>query len=263
MKKLLLGLVVLVVLLGGGVLLILSNLDALVKTAIESYGSAAVGTQVSVGSVEISLTEGAASIRYFSIANPEGFSDNPMLSFSELSVSLDLNNLNAENIGIVLISSTDPFVSYERANCTTNIDVMSQRLAGEGPQEPEDAGTESEIRLQIGEVSIRNIQANISDERLPTPARVSLGDIDLQNLSGTPAEITQQILTPVMGQLARNAGQAFLNLASDLFTGGAEQLGETVEQGRQQVEDIVDEGRHQVEDISEDLREGLGNLFGN
>tara|TARA_R100001143_G_scaffold62942_1_gene67683 strand:- start:191 stop:988 length:798 start_codon:yes stop_codon:yes gene_type:complete len=264
LKKILISLGVLVVLLGGGVFYLLSNLDEIVRTAIEDYGSEAVGSQVSVGAVEISLREGSASIFNFSIANPPGFSDEDMLRFAELSVALDLGNLSSENVGIVSIVSTDPFVSYERANGTTNIDVVSERLAGEAPQEPEDAGAESEMNLQIDDVRIRNIQASISDDRLRNPVQVSLGDITLQNLSGTPAEITQQILTPVMAQLARSASQAFLNLANELFTEGAEELRNRVDEGRQQLEDRVDETRQQLEDsVGEDIREGLGNLFGN
>jgi len=89
LKKILISLGVLVVLLGGGVFYLLSNLDEIVRTAIEDYGSEAVGSQVSVGAVEISLREGSASIFNFSIANPPGFSDEDMLRFAELSVALD------------------------------------------------------------------------------------------------------------------------------------------------------------------------------
>jgi len=81
MKKVLIALGVVVVLIGGGLVLLLSNLDGLVKTAIETYGSEAVGSQVSVGSVELNLTEGSAAIYDFSVANPPGFSDQPIMSF--------------------------------------------------------------------------------------------------------------------------------------------------------------------------------------
>ncbi len=261
MKKILIGLGVIVLLLGGGVVFVLSNLDSLVKTAIESYGTAAVGSEVRVGSVAISLSNGSASIYDFSIANPPGFSDNPMLSFSELSVVLDLTNLSAENIAIASITSTDPFVSYERANGTTNLDVVSQRLAGEGPQEPDNAGAESEIRLQIGEVNINNIQASISDDRMPAPANVSLGDINLQNMSGTPAEITQQILTPLLRQLATNAARAFVNLANELLSGSAEAVRDRVENLQEDLQQNLQENID--ENLGENIREGLGNLFGN
>jgi hypothetical protein len=253
MKKVLIGLGVIVVLIGGGVFYVLSNLDDIVKSAIETYGTAAVGSEVRVGSVAISLSNGSASIYDFSIANPVGFSDKAMVSFSELSVVLDLANLSGENIAITSITSTDPFVSYERANGTTNLDVVSQRLAGEGPQEPENAGAESDIRMQIGAVNINNIQASISDDRLPAPANVSLGNINLQNMSGTPAEITQQILSPLLRQLAANAARAFVNLANDLLSDSAETIRDTMDN----LQETVDEN------LGENIREGLGNLFGN
>lgn len=71
------------------VLLLMRNLDGLVKHAIETSGSAATGTPVHVGSVSISLREGQGLISGLTIANPPGFSEQPLLILDSISIKLD------------------------------------------------------------------------------------------------------------------------------------------------------------------------------
>ena len=74
MKKIALGaLLVLLLIIGGSVYFLLSNLDGLVKTAIETYGSEATKTAVSVSSVKIVLQDGSGSIQGLTVGNPKGF----------------------------------------------------------------------------------------------------------------------------------------------------------------------------------------------
>ena len=63
MKKIILSFVlILIVAIAGGVYYVLSNLDNLIKEAIETYGSEATQTAVRVESVKLKLTEGSGGI---------------------------------------------------------------------------------------------------------------------------------------------------------------------------------------------------------
>ena len=74
MKKLALGaFLVLLLSIGFGVYYLLSNLDSIVKAAIESYGSEATQTTVRVGKVQLKLTDGSGSISGLTVGNPKGF----------------------------------------------------------------------------------------------------------------------------------------------------------------------------------------------
>ena len=74
MKKIILGVVLIVIVaIGGGVYYVLNNLDDLVKAAIEKHGSAATQTSVRVDSVKINLLEGSGGISGLTIANTSGF----------------------------------------------------------------------------------------------------------------------------------------------------------------------------------------------
>ncbi|MDH3311484.1 MAG: hypothetical protein OEM95_12535, partial [Gammaproteobacteria bacterium] len=74
MKKIILIFVlVLVAAIGAGLYYLFTNLDAIVKAAIEKAGSQTTQTAVRVDSVKIVLSEAAGTIKGLSIANPKGF----------------------------------------------------------------------------------------------------------------------------------------------------------------------------------------------
>ncbi|MDG2091271.1 MAG: hypothetical protein P8J61_09305 [Gammaproteobacteria bacterium] len=245
MKKVIIGLGFVVVLLVGGAVFFISNLDGIVKTAIETYGSEAVGSQVSVGSVEINLTDGTAAIYDFSVANPEGFSDQVMMRFSEVSVAIDIATIRDPLIVVDSIVAREPYVLYESANGTTNVDAVSARFAGDEEETvAENSDDETDIELSIASILIENIEAQMAGAGVPDLS-INLGDINLQNLQGTPDEIASQIMGPVTRQISVNAAGALLEATATMITDG--------------LESAVD-GLNGVGDA---LEEGLGNLFGN
>lgn len=250
MKKVFIGLALVVVVIGGGVFFVLSNLDDLVKTAIETYGTDAVGSEVTVGSVEINLTEGSAAIYDFSVANPDGFSDQTMMSFAEVSVAIDTATIGDPLIVINNIVAREPYVLYESANDTTNVDAVSARFASDSDEEAinEEAADESSLELMIVSILIEDIEAQMAGEGVPD-LTINLGDINLQNLQGSPKEIASQIMGPVTRQISANAAGALLEATATMITDGLEGAVEGIGDG--------------IEGVGDALEEGLGNLFGN
>ena len=74
MKKILIGLLLILLLISAGAYFVLGNINSIVKNQIEKQGSGALQTQVQVSDVNIQLLDGLGEINGFSIANPEGFS---------------------------------------------------------------------------------------------------------------------------------------------------------------------------------------------
>jgi hypothetical protein len=263
MKKALLFLGVVCVVVAGGAWYFLSNLDALVKSAIETSGTNTMGSAVTVGEVDIDLRAGSALVRDLRVANPEGFSTEDMLSFSELSIVLDPANISRREIGILAITASNPRVLYQvKEDGTRNLDVAAARLRGEGAAttgatEPQPQGTE-DLMLNVANVDITGIEAALNAPRLPATVLVPLGDIHLQNLRGTPDTMAQQLMTPVMDQLSQNAGNALLAATTNLLKEDAQSLGS-------QLKDRAAQGLHSAGDaISSGVksaREGLSNLF--
>src|SRR5688572_28003853 len=133
MKKILVGILLLLVMLGGGLYYLYNNLEYLVKQQIETAGTAAVGTAVTVDAVVIDLPTCTATIRGFSVASPEGFSAGIMKSFAELQIVQDLDNLSRERIDITSMTAHNPHVLYELQGTASNLDVIRARLSTQPP----------------------------------------------------------------------------------------------------------------------------------
>lgn len=263
MKKVLIGLAVVIVLLVGGVFLVFSNLDAIVESAIETAGSQALGTQVEVGRVELSLTTGAASIYDFSIANPPGFSNAQMISFDELSVAINLQNTSGDQVHINSVIARSPHVLYETNESTSNVDTISARFESEEDVAETDTA-DADINLIIDSILIEDIQGTLYSSRLPNPVEVSLGNIQLANLEGSPDALASEIMAPVMAQIAAAATQALVQATAELLSGVAEEVEQRVEEALEDVSAQVDTVTEQVDAVTEQAEEALesvGNLF--
>lgn len=69
---------------------LVSNLDSIIKTAVEEVGSEATQAKVTLSEVEISADEGKAALRGFSVSNPAGFETPSAFKLGEVAVTLDM-----------------------------------------------------------------------------------------------------------------------------------------------------------------------------
>jgi len=76
-----------------GVVILLSNLDSIIKTAVEEVGSEATQAKVTLSKVEISADEGKAALRGFSVGNPAGYETPTAFKLGEVAVTLDLGTV--------------------------------------------------------------------------------------------------------------------------------------------------------------------------
>ncbi|MGB5278360.1 MAG: hypothetical protein WBP02_14470, partial [Gammaproteobacteria bacterium] len=130
-KTIFITIAVLIVVIVGAVFYVFSNLDAIVKAAIEQHGSDAVKTSVQVEGVAIKLTEGAAAIKGLTIANPEGFSMPQAFSLGEIAVDINLEKTDKELIAIDAINIAAPQVFYEiNAARQGSLNVLKDNLGG-------------------------------------------------------------------------------------------------------------------------------------
>ena len=256
MKKVFIGLGVVIVLLVGGVYLVYSNLDSIVETAIEQAGTEAVGSEVAVDGVSLDLAAGRASIMGFSVANPAGYSAGDMVRFDELTVSVDITSLQEEVIRINSIVARNPYIRYESVGGTSNVDTVSARFASdeEAPVEDESAGEGPQ--LSIGSIVIEGIQGSLSDDRLPREMDVNLGDIVLEDLNGTPDEIASQVMKPLLSQITTTASQAILSSVGEFLEEDLQgRANEALDSAKESLNESLNES------LDENLRENLGNLL--
>lgn len=203
MKKVILGVIVVVLLAIGGVVYYgLSNLDAIVKAAIEKYGSQATQTEVKVEKVQIKLTEGNGSISGLTVANPKGFSQAQVFSLGEIGLGIDLQSLKEEPyvINHITVRAPQVFVEVNEAK-KINLNELKKNLptsAAAKSDKGQPAGAGKEPRLIIKRLTFE--QGRIAADVAPLKKKydLKLPSINMANLGGsqgaTPTELSKEIL---------------------------------------------------------------------
>ncbi|MGE4351439.1 MAG: AsmA family protein [Bdellovibrionales bacterium] len=249
-KKLVIGLGAIVVLAVVIVLLLGSNLDTIIKTAVEKYGSEATQTTATLNKVQLALTEGKASLQGFSLSNPKGFSSKKAIAFNLVSVELDPQSVMGDGAIVIKKVIIDaPQLTYEvkkdgNSNLQTiqkNVQAYANSLSSDTKaqasapaKEEKKPAASAERKVIIERLVISNANVKLSHELLADKNLVDakLPTIELTNLGkssgGTsPAQIAQIVLQKLTST-AIKIGQS--NLIKELRNQGVESLKGAVEQ---------------------------------
>lgn len=187
MGKAIIGvLVVLVLAIGGAGFYLLQNIDGIVKQLIEEIGTETLGSKVSVAEVKVKLTEGSASVSGLTVANPPGFSAEPVFSLGNIKVAIDTGSITGPVYVINEISVSGVNVIAEQKGVTTNVqtllDGMPETEAGSGEAGADASG--SDVLLSIAEVNFADGSMELRSDQFENQT-VDLKRLNLRNL-GTP-----------------------------------------------------------------------------
>lgn len=203
MKKVVLGaILVLLITIGFGVYYLLSNLDSLVKSAIETYGSEATQTSVRVDNVKIVLQDGSGTIRGLTIGNPKGFATPNAFSLGEIATQIDLKSLSEDVPVIEHITIRAPEVFYElNEKGQNNLDKLKSNLqsgasTSSTSSSAKSGGSEPKLIIRKLIFSSGNIHARVVP--LDKNYELKLPNIQMNDLGGktgaTPSQIASQAL---------------------------------------------------------------------
>lgn len=225
LKKLAIGLVVLIVIVGIGLNYLWANLDYYVKAAIEKYGSAATQASVTLDSVKLALTQGKGTLSGLSVGNPSGFDSGKALYLGEISVALDPHSVTGNGpIVIRKILIQKPQVTYEFTNSgDSNLQALARNtqnyassFAGKKEAEPAPAAAPKappspaaparkiiidSLTIADGQVSITHPLLQGKQLKAPLPT-IQLNNIGKSGGGATPAEVAKLIL----GAIQQEAG---------------------------------------------------------
>jgi hypothetical protein len=215
LKKILIGVVAIVIVIGAGLYMLYSNLGGIVKAAIESYGSAATQATVTVDKVDLSATSGEGSIGGLFIGNPTGFATPQAMSVGTVLVKVDTSSIGKGPIVIKEIIITQPKITYERGATTGNLETLQQnvtRYAGAGKSSPAatPAGKDEpkviieNLYVREGQIAISHaaLQGRTLSSSLPT---LHLKDIGRDKGGATPGEVAERVLGAITQQASRIA----------------------------------------------------------
>ncbi|HSB33322.1 MAG TPA: hypothetical protein VLG39_02585, partial [Nitrospirota bacterium] len=137
----------------GATVYVLTNLDSIVKAAIEKFGSQATKTPVRVSAVTIKLRSGEGAVLGLKVANPSGFSFPSIITLDDISVRIEVNSVTGTPVVIDNILISGPQVFFERKeDGTTNVDILKKNLTASGSpreEQPKQSPKGKEIKLRI------------------------------------------------------------------------------------------------------------------
>ncbi|UCB55430.1 MAG: hypothetical protein JSW45_02565 [Thiotrichales bacterium] len=260
MKKVLLA-IVLVLLIGVAAVLyyVFTNLDAIVKAAIEEFGSQAVRTSVQVDSVAIGLSEGSAAISGLTVANPDGFSLPHAFSLGEIAVDINLEKTTGDRVAIDAIRIAAPRVFYEiNADRKGSLNVLKDNLglggasagSGTGGSGSSAGDTSAPVSLDIARFEFKD--ASLHAKVVPLKDRtydLQLPSLVLTDLQGTPEQIARQVLD----RLIRHAEQEIRKRGID------QELAEIKAKAQQRIDEEKAKLKQQADDRIESEKQQLEN----
>jgi hypothetical protein len=102
----------------------LSNLGPIIKTAVNKYGPTMTKTDLHVNDVSISLFSGEAKLKDFYLGNPKGFKSPEAMSADAIYVKVDEKSLTRDPIIIDRIEVVAPRITYEKVRNTDNFETI-------------------------------------------------------------------------------------------------------------------------------------------
>jgi len=179
----------------------LTNLNAIVKAAIEKCGSEATKTAVRVSSVKIILKEGTGAINGLTVANPKDFDTRHAFSLGEISTKFNIKSLtdDVKVIDEIIIHAPKVQVEINEDN-TINLNELKKNISSSAPgtsTNKQENGNATRLiirylRFSNGHILAKVVPLNNKEYQLKLPSFV------LKNLGGkkgaTPSQIANQIL---------------------------------------------------------------------
>jgi len=208
MKKVLIGLGVVVLLVVAGMVYLWSNLDSIVKEAIQTYGSQATQTAVHVASVKIDLGQGRAQIAGLTVGNPKGFSAPNIFKLGKISTKIDLSTLKENPVVIDEIIVSAPSVFYEiNKSGDSNADVIKKNLASGSKASSGEGSKSDQFKMIIRKLVVEGSTAQVriaalkGREQSVTLPRIVMTDVGKKSGGATAAEVATQLSKKLLGNV--------------------------------------------------------------
>jgi hypothetical protein len=212
---------VLLAVIAGGIIYVMTNLDSIVKAAIEKYGSEAAKTAIRVSSVSIRLADEKGEISGLTVANPHGFSSPHVFRLGNISAKIEARSVTSSPIIIDEIRISSPQVVYElNQELASNILVLKKNIQDSAAaskkktaEENKSSGKEIKIRIKKLVMEQGNIEARVSALNTK-PQSVTLKHFEMTDVGGhdgaTPSRIAEDILTALVEEVGTAVYQAGL-----------------------------------------------------
>jgi hypothetical protein len=225
------------------VVLVTSQLDRMVADAVEAYGRAATGTSVSVGGVDVALTDARGTVDRLTIGNPEGFTTDYALRINDIQLTLDLISLSSDAPVVTEMLLSDAHLNAEQRGEATNLTDIQRYMTQSGGEPPPDTAAAEEARIIIDRFRLTNARVTLTSDYLSEPETLELGDVVVDGIGrgsggATYSQATEAVLAPILAAARTAAQQRLRNAAADAAREEIEE--EIEEEAGERLRDLIE-----------------------
>ncbi len=209
MKKVLLIVAVLAVVAVVALFVVGSNLDGIVKQAVETAGPKITQTSVTLDGVGLSPRSGSGAIKGLTIGNPGGYSSPYAIKLGEAKLEIDPASVLSDKIHVKSIAVTDPHITIEGGFGDNNLKKILANIDSftAGEKSGAATGPGPKKKLQVDDFLLSGAKVDVKFALLGgKPLSVTLPDIHLTNLGSggegiTPGELSKRVFNAVLEQV--------------------------------------------------------------
>jgi hypothetical protein len=196
-------------------------LNAIVKKGVETVGPQVTGTSVELDSVNLSIFSGSGSLGGLRVGNPEGFSDDTLVSLGGVDMRISPRSLLTDTIVIEHVHLTEPDFLIEQSGRQTNLQALMANVESFVPSAEaveEKSGAARKVIIHELVIERARLRGNLLGQRIDLPLpRIELRDIGV----GEDGMEIQDVIGLVLGAVLRNAGSALGEFNSRLIDIGS------------------------------------------
>ena len=225
------------------VLVVVLQIDALVKVAFEKVTPRILGVETGLQDVDVSFLGGSIDLTGLRIGNPEGFESPDLMKAETIRVAADISALRKNEIHIQEVILAGPEFTFEHNGRTSNIQALLDNIEKgktpdeeEEPDEPEKKGPGKRIKIDL----VRITNAKVHVRLLGHGGEVGMSKFEIKNIAdaegnGVPPDELAKTITVAMLKQIEVVAQAS-QLGEDL-----KKLQEEAAQGARELKEKIRE----------------------
>lgn len=200
----------------------LTNINYVIKRAVQSVGSELAQSSVLLESVDANLTEGSVALNGITIENPEGYHSSYLFYGAQISVKIDPKSLTSDVIIIEQVSVSGVGLVAEQKGLDTNLKalVKSVRKATSAKEDGASASGPTFIlkKLSFTDSNIKIVLEDGSEYPLIVPAMV-LGEFGGKDSPLTANELAAEVVLKYLRQVSVPIRRALQENGRSLISG--------------------------------------------
>lgn len=230
MKKIIIRVALAVVVLIVGLFVVLFlNLNALVKKGVEGVGPQLTKTEIRLDKVSLSPMSGSGHLQGLFIGNPEGFKTASAIKMGGVKVAVQPSSLLGDTVVVNEVTVEGAEITFEGSLSGNNLSKILENIevatGGKSPApdqraKPAEPGVEKKFCVKDlvftgGKIHLSLTLLAGKDVTVPLP------ELRVQNI-GTPengvtaAEMSRQIMKPLLLAATKAAGEAVTSVSKDV-----------------------------------------------